>query len=290
MSQQRNYLSTYSESDLQLALFDVQSQRVQSINRAAIIYNVPQRTLSDRRAGKRSRRDCEPNSKRLNKLEEEAIIRRILEESARGFAPTKAEVRAMANKLLEERGSNPVGKNWVDNFVKRTAELRTRWSRPYDHQRAACEDPVAIQRWFDLVQATRQKWGIVDDDIYNFDETGFIMGKIGSQLVITGSEGYGKKKRVQPGNREWVTAIQGVGASGRRLPPFVVFAGKVLIDVWFKALPTDWVLEVSPNGGTNNQLALAWLEHFNTYIKSYTVGRYRLLIIDGHKSHSSIEF
>ena len=52
----------------------------------------------------------------------------------------------MANKLLEERGSNPVGKNWVDNFVKRTAELRTRWSRPYDHQRAACEDPAAIQR------------------------------------------------------------------------------------------------------------------------------------------------
>ena len=65
------------------------------------------------------------------------------------------------------------------------------------------------------------------------------MGKIGSQLVITGSEGYGKKKRVQPGNREWVTAIQGVGASGRWLPPFVIFAGKVLIDVWFENLPTD---------------------------------------------------
>ena len=151
MSQQRNYLSTYSKSDLQLALFDVQSQRVQSINRAAIIYNVPQRTLSDRRAGKRSRRDCEPNLKRLNKLEEEAIVRRVLEESTRGFAPTKADVRAMANKLLHEREGNPVGKNWVDNFVKRTPELRTRWSRPYDQQRAACEDPAAIQRWFDLV-------------------------------------------------------------------------------------------------------------------------------------------
>ena len=126
MSQQRNYLSTYSESDLQLALFDVQSQRVQSINRAAIIYNVPQRTLSDRRAGKRPRRDCELKSKRLDKLEEEAIVERILEESARGFAPTKLDVRVMADKLLEERGGNPVGKNWVNNFVKRTPELRTR--------------------------------------------------------------------------------------------------------------------------------------------------------------------
>ena len=77
----------------------------------------------------------------------------------------------------------------------------------------------------------KQKWGIVDNDIYNFDETSFIMGKILSQLVIIGLEGYSKKKRIQPGNREWVTVIQGVGALGRWILPFVIFAGKVLIDV-----------------------------------------------------------
>ncbi|KAI1507547.1 DDE superfamily endonuclease [Pyrenophora tritici-repentis] len=180
----------------------------------------------------------------------------------------------MTDKLLDECASNPVGKNWVDNFVKRTPELRTCWSRPYNHRRAACEDLAAIQRWFDLVKSIKERWGIVDDDIYNFGETGFMMGKILSQIVIISSEGYGKKKRIQPGNREWVTVIQGVGASGRRLPPFVVFAGKVLIDVWFQNLPTDWVLEVSPNGRTNNQLALAWLEHFDTHTKSCTVGGY----------------
>ena len=290
MSQPRQIQQAFSEADIQPAISDINSQRVKSVKRAAEIYSVPRITLFYRRAGRRSRRDYEPKLKRLDKLEEEAVVRRILEESARGFAPTKADVRAMADKLLHERGSNPVGKNWINNFVKRTLELRTRWSRPYDHQRATCEDPAAIQRWFDLVQATKQKWGIVDDDIYNFDETGFMMGKILSQLVITASEGYGKKKRIQPGNREWVTVIQGVGASGRRLPPFVVFAGKVLIDVWFKDLPTDWVLEVSPNGWTNNQLALAWLEHFDTHTKSCTVGGYRLLIIDGHESHCSVDF
>ena len=115
MPQQRTTQTLYTEADLQLALFDIQSQRVKSQRRAASIYNVPQSTLSDRRAGKHPRRDCVPNSKRLGKLEEEAIVRRILEESARGFAPTKADVRAMADKLLHERGSNPVGKNWIDN-------------------------------------------------------------------------------------------------------------------------------------------------------------------------------
>ena len=153
-------------------------------------------------------------------------------------------------------------------------ELRTRWSRPYNHQRAACEDPAAIQRWFDLVQTTKQKQGIVDDDIYNFNKTSFIIGKILLQLVITGLEGYSKKKRIQLGNREWVTVIQGVGALGRQLPPFVIFAGKVLINVQFKDLPTNQVLKVSPNSQINNQLTLAQLEHFNTYTKRQTIDRY----------------
>ncbi|KAJ8107447.1 hypothetical protein OPT61_g8861 [Boeremia exigua] len=290
MSQQRSSQLPYNESDIQLALFDLRSQRVKSVKRAAAIYNVPRTTLGYRRAERPSRRDCEANSKRLTKLEETAIIHRVIEEDARGFSPGKLNVRAMADKLLREQEGDPTGKNWVDNFIKRTPELRKRWSRPYDHQRAACEDPVAIQRWFDLVEATKQKWGIVDDDMYNFDETGFMMGKILSQLVITSSEGYGKKKRIQPGNREWVTVIQGVGASGRWIPPFVIFAGKVKIDAWLGELPAQWVLETSPNGWTNNRLALRWLEHFDTHTKSRTVGGYRLLIIDGHESHCSVEF
>jgi hypothetical protein len=141
------------------------------------------------------------------------------------------------------------------------------------------------------VKNTKEKWGIVDDDIYNFDETGFMMGKILSQMVITGwDRSGGKKKKIQPGNREWVTVIEGVSAIGRVLPPFVIFAGKVLITTWFKDLPRDWIIEVSPNGWTNNQLALAWLEHFDKHTKQQTIGGYRLLIIDGHESHSSAEF
>src|ERR1700712_5830496 len=125
MSQQSTTQSTCAEADLHLAFSDINSRRVQSSYRAARILNVPESTLKHRRAGRRLRRDCEANTKRLNKLEEDAIVRRILEESTRGFAPTKADIRAMADKLLHKRGSNPVGKDWVDNFVKRTPELRT---------------------------------------------------------------------------------------------------------------------------------------------------------------------
>ena len=86
----------------------------------------------------------------------------------------------MADRLLRERGGNPTGKNWVDNFIKRTPELRTRWSRPYDRQRAVCEDQAVIRPWFTLVQSMKAKYGIADEDTWNFDESGFLMGKISS--------------------------------------------------------------------------------------------------------------
>jgi hypothetical protein len=34
----------------------------------------------------------------------------------------------------------------------------------------------------------KAKYGITDEDTWNFDESGFMMGTISSQLVVTGSE------------------------------------------------------------------------------------------------------
>jgi hypothetical protein len=115
MSQQRNAQLGYTEEDIILASSNITSNQALSVKRAASIYNVPRTTVRRRCAGQRSRRDCEPNSKRLTKLEEEVIVQRILDESLRGVPPSKAHVRDMADRLLRERGGEPVGKNWVDN-------------------------------------------------------------------------------------------------------------------------------------------------------------------------------
>ena len=82
--------------------------------------------------------------------------------------------------LIDYCSGEPVGKYWIDRFIKRTPELHTRWTRPYDHQRALCEDPAIIKPWFTLVQNMKAKYGIVDDDMYNFNESSFLIGKISS--------------------------------------------------------------------------------------------------------------
>jgi hypothetical protein len=56
-----------------------------------------------------------------------------------------------------------------------------------------------------------------------------MIGKISSQLVVTGSDKPRKQKKLQPSDRKWVTLVQGVAATGRVIPPFLIFAGKVLI-------------------------------------------------------------
>jgi hypothetical protein len=117
-----------------------------------------------------------------------------------------------------------------------------------------------------------------------------MIGRISSQLVVTGSEKPGKQKKLQPGDREWVTLVQGVAATGRIIPPFLIFAGKVLISTWYANLPRNWVIAVSPTGWINNDLALAWLKHFDAYTKASSAGAYRLLIIDGYESHCLVEF
>ncbi|KAB2111081.1 hypothetical protein AG0111_0g1524 [Alternaria gaisen] len=279
------------EADIQLAVSAISQGQIQSYRGAARTYEVSRTTLKRRRAGVPARPDCQPNSRKLTQREEEVIVRHILDLDARGFAPTYAAVRDMADKLLAARGAGQVGVHWPRNFVKRTDSLTTCFNRPYDRQRALCEDPALIRSWFELVEETKTKYGICDEDVYNFDEAGFMMGKITTQLVVTGSERRGRPKAIQPGNREWVTLIAAINAAGWTIPPFLIFAGQYHLSAWYEEdIPRDWAIAVSDNGWTNNELGVAWLKHFNAHTKTRVVGARRLLVLDGHESHHSLEF
>ncbi|KAM5529314.1 transposase [Fusarium oxysporum f. sp. phaseoli] len=220
------------------------------------------------------------------------VVQFLLDLDSRGFPARLRFVEEIANSLLADRDASPVGKRWAHNFVKRQPELKTRLFRRYDYQRAKCEDPTIIRGWFRLVQNTIAKYGIRSDDIWNFDETGFMMGVIMAGMVVTGSERQGRPKSVQPGNREWITVIQAINAEGQSIAPFIIGAGQYHLANWYREsnLPGDWVIATSQNGWTNNELGLEWLKHFDRSTKDRSVGSYRLLILDGHESHHSIEF
>ena len=94
------------EADVQLAISSITAKQIKSSRSAAAIYSVAETTLRCRRAGRPARRDCQPNSKKLTQLEEETIVKYILDLNLRGFAPTYAVVRDMANRLLAARSAS----------------------------------------------------------------------------------------------------------------------------------------------------------------------------------------
>lgn len=191
-----------SENRVLLAINAIRSTPRLSIRRAAEIYNVPPTTIYRRMNGQTAKADSYNARSNLTKIEEEVIVQYILDRDSRGFSPRVVDVGDMADLLLQKRGARHVGKNWPDRFVVRRPELKTRFNRVYDYQRGLCEDPAIIEPWFRLVTNMRAKYGILDCDFYNFDETGFIMGMIRPGIVVTRSDRIGKPKAIQPGNRE----------------------------------------------------------------------------------------
>jgi hypothetical protein len=144
-------------------------------------FDVSATTLTRRIAGVKSREETRANSHKLTFLEEGTLVHWIISLDERGAAPRPNTVREVANLLLEDRGTDPiesVGVRWVYNFIQRHPDLCTRFSRSYDYWRAQFEDVKMITTRFNFIASTTAKYGILDEDIYNFDETGFALGLI----------------------------------------------------------------------------------------------------------------
>jgi hypothetical protein len=163
-----------SEDRIQLALQAFKNGQFKSIRAAAIAYDIPYRTLTYRINGRKSRADIPANCQKLSNLEEASLKKWILDMDECGLPPTHAIVHKMADLLLSQRKSGlTTGKNWVGNFIQCHDDLISKYTRKYDYQCAKCKDPEVINQWFNLVQDTILKYGITEQDIYNFDETGF---------------------------------------------------------------------------------------------------------------------
>ncbi|EED15874.1 conserved hypothetical protein [Talaromyces stipitatus ATCC 10500] len=187
---------------------------------------------------------------KLSQFEEESLVKWVLDLDKRGLPPRHSLV----------------GEKWVYNLVKRRPEIESKFSRKYNYERAKCEDPKLIQEYFDRVREVISKYGILPEDIYNFDETGFAMG-----LCAT---------------------AKAINSTGWALPSYIIFKAKKYTRLgWFEDLPDDWRINISDNGWTTDKIGLEWLKtHFIPLTNGRAMGNYRMLILDGHGSHLTAEF
>ncbi|RFU33227.1 hypothetical protein B7463_g3102, partial [Scytalidium lignicola] len=197
------------EGRIILAINAFKNKKIKSIRVAARSFDIPLSTLHKRLQGRPEAFTTYTKAFKLTQIEEESLVQWIISMGNRGMPPRPSQVQAMAYTLISKQG--------------RYAELTTKYIRKYSYQQAKCEDPKLIQQWFNQFLETKLQYGILDEDIYNFDETGFAMGIIATIKVVIASECFGKPLLLQLGNREWVTVIESISADGWVLPPLIIF-------------------------------------------------------------------
>ena len=103
--------------------------------------------------------------------------------------------------------------------------VQAKYSRTLDQDQFLAQNQDIIQDWFNLYRSIKAEHGILDEDTYNMDENGYMMGIAGSSKVVFSK--YQKQAFInQPGNREWASLIEAIGTIGERLSLFVILKGK----------------------------------------------------------------
>jgi len=70
----------------------------------------------------------------LNVLEENVLLKYIIDLDDRGFSPKVEVVEDIANHILASHKQQHVSKLWAHRFIKRNPELKTCFSCSYDYQ------------------------------------------------------------------------------------------------------------------------------------------------------------
>lgn len=95
-------------------------------------------------------------------------------------------------------------------------------------ERKAVHDKDDFEGHFRDFRYALQEFGIIQDDIYNIDKTGFRIGCLNGRIVII----HANTKAMylaDPEVRDWVTIIEMISASGKIIPVMIILTSTVLL-------------------------------------------------------------
>ncbi|KAF4921140.1 Jerky protein-like protein-like [Colletotrichum fructicola] len=261
-----------------------------SIRQASKIYGIPFTTLQNRLSGTQKRRDAFEDLQRLSASQEAKLASWVQVQADLGLAPTHSQLREFAQRILRAMGdTQPLGKRWVDGFKRR---IKVQRSRSIDSRRVNGASTEVIRDWFKYLAMPRIQ-AIKPANRYNMDETGILEGKGDNGLVLGRAETKSVRKK-QPGSRAWVSIIECISAEGKALHPLVIYKGKTVQQQWFPLdldLYEGWESTATENGWTTDATAIEWLQRvFLPQTKPSEPTQARLLILDGHGSHTTTDF
>jgi hypothetical protein len=281
-----------------------------SIGEAATAFNLPKSSLAHRRNSRQTRQQAHEGDQIISPAAEKAIVKWILKLDDYGFPSRLDRLWQMVEKrAVEERaalkarykaegGKNKVhdtiGNNWITQFLNRHPELASKMAKRMDRQRVFANNLTTIADHFKKLGKVIRTERLRPHQITNVDEKGIILGYSSKSKVITRR---GKKSPYvrQHGKREMVTLMEAISADGYIFPTFLITKGKVHTYRMFgnvQEQDAEVRFGKSPKGWTDDELGYYWLTKiYHPYsLKRIQHGEKRLLILDGHGSHITLEF
>ena len=302
MTRLKNVESADQEQRITEALEGVQSGRFKTYREAARALDVPKSTLCYRAQGRSTRIGAHEDEQILSNDEETELVEWIKKLTLCGYPPKRFTVQEMAQTIRTRRviGINnatatliqydEIGEQWVTRFMNRHPELQSVIPEQIEAARIHESLHSVIQKWFDDVKSIINRYDIQPQDISNMDETGYSISSIKATCVII-DRTQNIRYAAHPGHQEWVTVIECISMDGSALLPLIIFKGKSLVHGWIpEQTPKTWFFSVNTEGWTSNAHTQKWLlEDFEPHTSAKANGRTRLLIFDGHGSHTTAD-
>lgn len=212
-----------------------------------------------------------------------------------GFPVTKANLLTSVKQILKDRkeehlfpGGTP-GTTWLKLFLKRNPDISERTVEKLSKVRANVTESF-IKSWYheieDYVQSQNLKTVFADPSrIFNMDETAFFLSPRGEKVLAV--KGQKNVYEVHSGSdKENITVLVNVSASGEVPPPLIVFAGQRFPPAPKLNVPNDWAISKSESGWINGEIFFEYfVNYFYPWLVQKKVSFPVIVFLDGHKSH-----
>ena len=224
------------------------------------------------------------HNKRLNATQDEGLKRYMSYLIRIGQPPNRQGLRLAANRILQASGDTGKGcsMNWATRWMTRNQDwFRTIRAKTLAAERKAVHDKEDFEAHFRDFRYAITEFGVLQDDIYNMDETGFRIGCLGERIVITHAA-----TRVvylaDPEVRDWVTTIETISAASKTIPAMLILFGSIMLQKHFdNDLDNNTLFGITHSGYLNAILSVEYIKHFDKITAKSVVGKYRMLIFDG---------
>ena len=262
--------------------------------------HLPLSTRWHRKHGRPSRRDKAVKQQLLTPCEEQALVDHILRWSRNGYPIPAKSLPFLAAVILRQRVNSskssttcdickPPSKKWRLAFYKRHPNVKSRRLKAIDWKRHDFHIYDKMVDWFQVIGRELQMLDVLQENVYNMDETGILLSAPTSMEVLVGRDDL-RNYRGAGVQRQLITAIECISADGRSLAPLVIWPAATQRSTWTTHPTPDWHFACSETGYTNSAISLEWMQKvFDASTRGRANGRPRLLISDGFGTHESLE-